>query len=403
VTVEQGFKIGRRSLDALGPADRSERGTWHADRELPGFCVLAYPRRLVFAVRYRVNGRRRMVTLGRYPILSPEDARRKALAVLGGAAKGEDEAEKRAAVRHGVQAKSERLTYGDWRSTYLKDAARRLKGLRNVRRYLAMPAVAWDARALADITTAAATAFRNGLLEGEHRAGANGETQANRWTRVLSACFASAMRLGLIEKNPVALVKLLRENDPRQRVLSAAEEKRLRETLESWDDPFAKVAVTLMLDAGARLSETLHAKWADFTLDPETYEGTWRIPSPKSGTPQAVPIISSVGAVIGATPQLDDNPFLMPGRKPREHRGDLKKPWAKLKTAAKLDDDLWIHDVRRSFGLRVTLASGIFAASKLLRHANSGVTERVYAPLSVEHLRGFADATEAARKGKLGA
>jgi integrase len=395
------FKIGRRALDALGADGRSERGTRYSDSELPGFLLIAYTRRLVFACRYRVAGLRRTITLGAYPVVSPEDARKAALAVLGDAARGEDEAEKRAAVRHGVQEKAERITFGEWRSTYLKDAARRLKGLRNVRRYLAMPAAAWDGRALADITTADVKAFRDGLLEGKHRAGANGETQANRWTRVLSACFASAALLDHIERNPVKRVQLLAENPSRQRVLSEDEEKRLRETLSSWKDPFAKVAILLMLDAGARLSETLHARWTDFTLDPKTHEGTWRIPSPKSGRQQAVPVIASVGAAVAATPRLDDNPFLLPGRKQRAHRVDLKTGWAALKAAAKLPDDVWVHDLRRTFGLRVVLAEGMFAASRLLRHANYGVTDRVYAPLVAEHLRGFAERVEAARQGKL--
>jgi hypothetical protein len=38
----KGFKITRRSLDALRQTDRSPQGTWHADRELPGFYLVAY-------------------------------------------------------------------------------------------------------------------------------------------------------------------------------------------------------------------------------------------------------------------------------------------------------------------------------------------------------------------------
>ena len=87
-----GFKITRRALDGLGPDVRSIRGMWHSDRELKGFYLLAYPRQLSFFVRYRVDGQRRTVKLGDYPAVSPEDARRAALAVLGGAARGEDEA-----------------------------------------------------------------------------------------------------------------------------------------------------------------------------------------------------------------------------------------------------------------------------------------------------------------------
>jgi len=44
-----------------------------------------------------------------------------------------------------------------------------------------------------------------------------------------------------------------------------------------------------------------------------------------------------------------------------------------------------------------TRSQGIFAASKLLRHSDSRITEKVYAPLAPEDLRGFAESTEEAR------
>ena len=184
----------------------------------------------------------------------------------------------------------------------------------------------------------------------------------------------------------------------RSRTLTADEEKRLREALAKYPDPFERVAFTLLLDTGARLSEVLRAKREDFDLDEEDHAGTWRIPSPKAGRPQAVPILPHVGAVVAETPQARRRrrfscragtlSFIVP---------TLKKPWDALRTAAKLGDDVHIHDLRRSFGLRVTRAQGIFAASKLLRHSDSRITEKVYAPLAPEDVRGFAENTEAAR------
>lgn len=95
-------KITRRWLDSLKPKDGTERGKVYTDRDLPGFLAVVYSSgRITFAVRYRVTGpgRRRSVKLGSYPSTTPEDARRRALAVLGGAARGEDEAARREALR----------------------------------------------------------------------------------------------------------------------------------------------------------------------------------------------------------------------------------------------------------------------------------------------------------------
>src|SRR5512141_2945201 len=99
----EGFKINRRSLDALKDRDRSERGSWHADRDLPGFYLVAYPKRLSFFARYRVHGQRRTVKLGADPAAVPGAARGAAAGVLGGAATGEDEAAKREVAREAAQ------------------------------------------------------------------------------------------------------------------------------------------------------------------------------------------------------------------------------------------------------------------------------------------------------------
>jgi integrase len=76
---------------------------------------------------------------------------------------------------------------------------------------------------------------------------------------------------------------------------------------------------------------------------------------------------------------------------------DFVGSWARLKAAARLGADVHLHDLRRSFGLRVTRASGIFAASKLLRHSSTRITETVYSPLDAGDLMGFATTTERAR------
>ncbi len=148
------FKITRRSLAALKPKDGSEHGTRLADSDLRGFFISVYRTgRIVYGVRYRVNGMRRSVLLGEFPAVTPEDARKAALVVIGGAAKGEDEAEKRTASRAAARGKADRITFASWRDTYLKDAARRMKSTRDVERYLTMAGEEWDRRPLAEITT----------------------------------------------------------------------------------------------------------------------------------------------------------------------------------------------------------------------------------------------------------
>ena len=69
----------------------------------------------------------------------------------------------------------------------------------------------------------------------------------------------------------------------------------------------------------------------------------------------------------------------------REHRSDLERPWYAIREATDLMD-VNIHDVRRTFGPRVSQQAGLHVASKLLRHSDIRVTERVYAPLGIDEL-----------------
>ena len=50
-------------------------------------------------------------------------------------------------------------------------------------------------------------------------------------------------------------------------------------------------------------------------------------------------------------------------------------------------EDVRIHDIRRSFGLRIARTAGLHVASKLLRHHSVTQTERAYAPLGLDDLR----------------
>jgi integrase len=61
-----------------------------------------------------------------------------------------------------------------------------------------------------------------------------------------------------------------------------------------------------------------------------------------------------------------------------------------LRKAAEIPD-VNIHDIRRTYGLHATRKVGLHVASKLLRHSDVRVTERVYAPLGIEDLRKAAE------------
>ncbi len=383
----QGTKITKETLGTLKALDRW--GTRYADRSLRGFYVRVKPDgSRHFEIRYGPRLRRRRFTIGKLGRLTLDQARARAKQLLAQAALGEDP-------RRDREIAQAMPTFGTWKEVYVKRIRGRLKSAKWIERYLNMAEARWKLRPLDSIRRADVEALYQ-KIGSEHR------TSANRWHQSIRPLFAEAVREGILTANPAEGIKRYRENSPRARVLSDDEMKHLLDAVAHEKDPHARVGLYLLVESGARVSEVLRARWEDFDLE----AGTWRIPSPKAGYPQVVPLSRSAVAKLRRTPRL--GAFVVAGHggrkakdgKPAEEkpRADFKGPWARTIARAKEEgakaempadflEDLHVHDVRRTFGLHVAKAAGLHVASKLLRHGDVRITERVYAPLGIEDLR----------------
>ena len=344
---------------------------WLYDEGMPGF-VLKIARttagalRATFLLRYGGRGRMRTYTIGRFGEYDVQSARERAEIELGKVRAGGDPVEERK-----VSRKVPTLT--EWADEYLKEVELRKRSVREDRRFLGLAKLRWGSRPLNKITTDEVHRWFQTIAESH-------KITANRALASLRACLQAAWRRDKIAGNPAMKVRPLPENTPRARVLSDEELSRLAKAVRALTNPYHKLAFTLLLSTGARLSEVLKARWADFDLE----AGTWRIPSPKAGKPQVVPLPATAVAMLRNTKRKGS--LAVPGVTPDKPRFDLKKPWDALRVAAEIPD-VHIHDLRRDYGLRVSKAAGLHVASKLLRHADVRVTEAVYAPLALADLR----------------
>jgi len=177
----------------------------------------------------------------------------------------------------------------------------------------------------------------------------------------------------------------------RTRTLDDGELKRLREAVAALESDEERALLTVLIETGCRRSEALRMRWGDLDFE----SGVWVIASPKAGRPQAVPLALSTVDALRSLQRYSD--WVFPGRDPAKPRRDMRKLWARVKKAAKLPADVHIHDLRRTYGLRVAKHSGILAAQKLLRHSSATVTSRVYTPLGVDHLREITEAVNQRR------
>jgi Arm DNA-binding domain len=87
-------KLTKSTIDAAkfrSPGQHCRGAFYIWDTATAGFGLRVYPSgRKVFIVTYRVRGKQRFHTVGRYGELGLEDARAEAHEVLGGARKGKD-------------------------------------------------------------------------------------------------------------------------------------------------------------------------------------------------------------------------------------------------------------------------------------------------------------------------
>jgi integrase len=370
-------RINKRLVDGLQPKGGKKLLVY--DLNLTGFGVAVYPSgRRSFFVEYGSKGARKRMTLGAYGPLTVEQARAMALDKLSSAVHGEDPLEER---RAGQQA----VRFGTFVDEYLEAVRKRKKQPRHDERYLEIANERWKQRPLASITPRDVQGL---MLEVSGR----GQTTANRWLASVRACFEEALRQGLIEHNPAMRIQKFRESPPRDRVLSDQELTRVMDAIEALTNPFVRLAFLLLIHTGARKSEVLAARWEQIDLE----AGTWRIPSPKAGDPQVMPLDEHTMALLRGAERRE--PWVVPGRRADQHRRDLKRPWQAIREATGLMD-VTIHDVRRTFGLRVSKQAGLHVASKLLRHSEIRVTERVYAPLGIDELREAMGRAQEEREG----
>jgi integrase len=373
--------LTKRTLDALTSTD--PRGRYILDDELSGFGVVVYPTgRKNFFIRYTRGPIRRRLTFGRFGEMTLQDAREKAgdlLAQVRRAKLGQDVDPSVARDRI-----AETPTWSEWTATYIKEVSKKKKSFAHDVRFLGLAETGgdvfralrakWGRHLVTDIVAAAVRDF--------HDAMADTPIQANRWLASASACFAEAIRRDIVAINPCVRVGHFPENPPRARTLSPEERTSLYAAIDHEEDPHARGALRLLAYTGMRLREVLNAKWEDI----DTEGMLWRIPSPKAGKPQSIPLWPAVVDVLNEIPK--EGLFIIKGRLPLKSRADLKKPWAAaLRRAGLADAGLTAHDLRRDVGKYLADTYGIHVAKVILRHSDIRITESVYAPTSLTEAR----------------
>ena len=385
-------KIGKRTVDALKPSKVgvkvSEAFLW--DCELRGFGVRVSPTGLKsFLVQYRTpEGRHRRTVIGRYGLMTPEEARREAFELLRAVSRGIDPIAE-AKVDH-----QSAITLSDVCDWYLAEAeAGRILGRR--RRPIKPSTLAMDrSRIEAHIKpllgARPVNALKLGDIEGAQadiasgktskpRAGSRGgattggEGVAARTMSTLHAILEHGVRLGKIESNPAKGVRRM-ASTPRDRRLSQSEIEKLGRAIRTaevaGEHSTGLAAIRFLLLTGFRRMEGLglQRSWLD------DQEESIRFPDTKSGAQTRV-IGRAATDLLLAQPRTT-SPFFFPADWGDGHFIGVVRVLDRVCAQARLEG-VTPHTLRHTFA-SVAGDAGFseLTIAALLGHSARGVTQR---------------------------
>lgn len=373
----------------------------------PGFGARRQGRLAVFIVRYRQNGVRRHLTLGRQPEMSAAEARTKAKIIL-------DAAQNKRAPTAPWQiprSKSGTVFFGEIAERYLTDFARPRKKSSSVlsdRRNL-------ELHILPVLGHVRITHIERSKVVKMHASLHLKPTTANRCLALVSHIFTAASRWGVIDVgNPCRGIDRFRER-PRERYLTEEELERLGHALRiaangyghiNWrnysvppnldrerpEDWRSIAALQLLLLTGARMTEILSLRWdwVDRKLRiaklPDSKTGPKLIYLPDS----AVRVLERIKQRV--TKEYPLSPFVFPGNRARTYFQGLFHPWQRIRAIAGLED-LRIHDLRHVYAsTAVSGGESLYIVGRILGHKQSATTER-YAHLAIGPVLAVANRT----------
>jgi integrase len=379
--------MGRLKLtDKLVKASRSDvdRGEDLRDATVRGLVLRVYASgRKTWSVRYRTeDGRRRVYRLGDVALVEPapegaltlKEARRRAAALLGDVAKGEDPQASREAIRAAGTAE----TVAELAEEYLTRYAERNKRPRSVRedrRQIDSYVVpAWGPRQARDISRRDVKRLLEDLADGTLSLRGQPTTTAPMNLRaLLSKMFAWAVEEEIVPANPAAGVPLPVRPTSRDRVLSEEEVRVLWRELRRLEEdaPLSAAAFRLLLLTAQRPGEVLGIRWADvagawWTIPAERFKGrrSHRVPL----SPQALAVLDAVRPLTGDREHVFDSPKV-----PGQPIGTLKTSAATIRRDAGMEH--WTpHDLRRSAATHLTSGgTPRLVVERILGHAEHGV------------------------------
>lgn len=363
-----------------------------------------------FCLKYRVAGRQRWLTLGKFGSpLTVVTARRKARKLLGEVADGRDPAE-------GILAEKRAGTVEDLCKLY-REAIKAMptrRGRLKAPGTLAVEAGHIDrhiipllgSRKVSSITGRDVEKFRDQIAAGATNATVKtkkrgkavvkgGKGAAQRCLNTLGAIFTYAVKLGWRDDNPVHGVVRFQGNSVKK-FLSPDEMKALGKSIVEIETshPQAVAIIRLLAMTGARRNEIAHLRWSWVDL----HHGVLRLPNSKTGE-RLIVLGQAARDLITGLPRHNGIDLVFPPTRAGALYEGTPKIWRSVRDAAEIKAR--IHDLRHHFAsLAGELGYALPTISALLGHSIPGTTGR-YLHHTDAALKAAADRIAAAVQSRL--
>lgn len=361
-----------KRIEELPPAPAGSRYE-RQDTGMPGLTVRVTDKGVkTFCIRKRVNGEEVRFTIGRFPAVSLDEARKEARELMSKMERGENPAALK-------RAKRAEPTFGELFEGYVGTPGKRKDStVRNYRQAFGAYLEPWAKAKASSITRSDVRALHARITKG------GAPYAANRTVALLRAIFNHAAKAELIKgNNPAEGIELNKEESREVRLLPSQLGAFLA-AVESYPDTDLRDFFSLCLLSGQRKANVLSMRWEDVHLG----DRLWIIPETKNGKPQYVPLMDEELAILERRKDAARSPWVFPSHGKSGHLVEPKAAWrAILKTAGIPHGALRIHDLRRTLGsLMGDAGVSLPTIGKTLGHL-SQLTTGIYARLSLDPVR----------------
>lgn len=368
--MQKNINFIKKTLDSLKLPDKNKRHYFY-DTKIKGLELMVTEQGTKsFKVYRKFNGKPVRVTLGKYPEMTIENARKEAHRVIADMISGKNPNEEKKNIRT-------EITFGEVFEIFMERHSKVMKKTwkaddGEIKRFL----FDWFNKKLSTITKQEIQLIHEKIRK------ENGLYQANRMLARIHIIYNKAIEWGWNGTNPASSIKKFKEKS-RDRFLHPDELPKFFESLEAEPNSTIKDYIYVSLFTGARKSNVLSMNWEDINFE----RCEWLIPETKNGESLRVHLTEKVIDILKNRLQSRPNSkWVFESIGKTGHLVEPKSGWKRILQRAGIKD-LRLHDLRRTLGSwQAATGANSYIIGRSLGHKNQQSTA-IYARLSIDPIK----------------